>query len=112
MIASDGQEYGYFLSEQVWLKVQAGIIQLTIDWLRECQKQGNTFHLAAITRHVLGFAHGLGGSRYWRQQLSDYRLMGEVKTEVAIRHFYETASSKLRIFSESYEDQFDDPIGG
>ena len=108
MIDTDGQEFGYFLGEQVWLKIQEGIIEQTIAWMHECQEKEIPFHLAAITRHILGFAHGLGGSRQWRQQLSDYRLMGTIKTEAQIRNFYEIAGKKLRIFSEDYEDSFDE----
>ena len=108
MIQTDAQEFGYFLGEQVWMRIQEGIVEQTIAWMHECHEKQMPFHLAAITRHILGFAHGLGGSRFWRQQLSDYRLMGTVTTEQQIRHFYETAAQKLRIFSESYEDSFDD----
>jgi tRNA-dihydrouridine synthase A len=108
MIQTNAQEFGYFLGEQVWMRVQEGIIEQTIAWMHECREKDMPFHLAAITRHILGFAHGLGGSRFWRQQLSDYRLMGTVKTESEIRHFYETAAKRLRIFSETYENSSED----
>lgn len=108
MIQTNAQEFGYFLGEQVWMRVQEGIIEQTIAWMHECRDNDTPFHLAAITRHILGFAHGLGGSRFWRQQLSDYRLMGTVKTESEIRNFYETAAKRLRIFSETYENSSED----
>ena len=108
MIQTNAQEFGYFLGEQVWMRVQEGIIEQTIAWMHECRDNDMPFHLAAITRHILGFAHGLGGSRFWRQQLSDYRLMGTVKTDSEIRNFYETAAKRLRIFSETYENSSED----
>lgn len=103
MIQTDAQEFGYFLGEQVWMRVQEGIVEQTVAWMHECQQKQMPFHLAAITRHILGFAHGLGGSRFWRQQLSDYRLMGTVHSEKQIHDFYETAAKRLRIFSETHE---------
>lgn len=107
MIQTQGQELGYFLGEKKWLEVQEGIIKFTIDWLKECQRLDMPFHIAAITRHILGFAHGLGGSRYWRQMLSDHRILSEVRDEVQIRQFYEMASKRLRIFSEIDEEDLD-----
>lgn len=100
MLQTHGQEYGYFLGEKIWLEIQEGIIEFTIAWLHECKKQNMPFHIAAITRHILGFAHGLGGSRYWRQMLSDHRILSDVRDEGQIREFYETAAKRLRIFSE------------
>lgn len=108
MLKSNAEEYGYFLGETVWLEIQEGVINQTIAWLSECQAKNIPFHIGSITRHILGFAHGLGGSRFWRQQLSDHRILAAVKSESDIRHFYEQASKKLRIFSEEYDDGFDD----
>lgn len=107
MLQTQGQSHGYFLNEQVWMRVQEGFVASTISWLRECEAQGVQFHLASITRHILGFAHGLGGSKYWRQQLSDYRLLGSVKTAHDIETFFADAAKKLRIFAETYEDSSD-----
>ena len=58
------------------------------------------FHMAAITRHILGLAHGKGGSKHWRRKLSDYRLLGAVKTEQDIRAFFEDANQELRMYVE------------
>lgn len=108
MLATDAQEYGCFLGESSWLQVQEGIIKQTIAWLHECQSKNIPFHIGSVTRHILGLSHGLGGARFWRQQLSDHRLLAAVKTEQQIREFYEQAAKKLRIFSEQYDDGYAD----
>jgi tRNA-dihydrouridine synthase A len=59
--------------------------------------------MAAITRHILGLAHGKGGSKQWRRKLSDYRLLGAVKTEQDIRVFFEDANHELRLYVEHDE---------
>ena len=105
MIASEGQQFGYFLNDQTWLKIQAKIISYTQNWLEQCQARGEPFYLAAITRHILGLAHGIGGARLWRQQLSDHRLLSQVKTHVDIEHFFTQAGQVLRIFSEEHDEQ-------
>ena len=113
MIDSQGQENGYFLNDQTWLEIQEGIIRYSQSWLHQLGgDQTERFYLAGITRHVLGLAHGLGGSRLWRQQLSDHRLIAPVKTDLQIEQFFTQASRHLRIFSderdESFTSQYDD----
>jgi tRNA-dihydrouridine synthase A len=49
-------------------------------------------------------AHGKGGSKQWRRKLSDYRLLGAVKTEQDIRAFFEDANRELRMYVE-HDDQ-------
>jgi tRNA-dihydrouridine synthase A len=105
MLQTEGQQFGYFLNDQVWLRVQAQIIDYTKTWLDICQQSGEPFHLGAITRHILGLAHGLGGARQWRQYLSDHRLLSQVKTHDDIEQFFSQASRALRIFSDENEMQ-------
>jgi len=102
MIESAGKNYGYFLNAQTWKVVEEQLIDYSIRWFRYCQQsQGKSiFNIAAITRHVLGFAHGIGGSRYWRQILSNHHLLNDVKNESQIRDFFISASQTLRIFSD------------
>ncbi len=102
MIESSGQNYGYFLNAQTWKIVEEKLIDYAIRWYRFCQQsQGKyVFNIAAITRHVLGFAHGIGGSRYWRQILSNHHLLHDVQNESQIREFFISASQTLRIFSD------------
>jgi len=102
MMETNGQDYGYFLNEQTWRRVQEQFVEYTQNWLLACQESGRPerFQLAGITRHILGFAHGLGGSRLWRQQLSDHRLLHRVKTVEQVTQFFEMASAHLRIFSD------------
>jgi tRNA-dihydrouridine synthase A len=45
-------------------------------------------------------AHGKGGSKHWRRKLSDYRLLGAVKSEQDIRSFFEDANQELRMYVE------------
>ena len=104
MIASEGRQFGYFLNDQTWLKIQAKIISYTQNWLEQCQVRGEPFYLAAITRHILGLAHGIGGARLWRQQLSDHRVLSQVKTHADIEHFFSQAGQVLRIFSEEHDE--------
>jgi tRNA-dihydrouridine synthase A len=101
MISSQGQEFGYFLNEQTWLDIQDGIIRYSQSWL----DQTKDFYLAAITRHVLGLAHGLGGSRLWRQQLSDHRIIAPVKTHQQIEDFFVLASRHLRMLSDQSDER-------
>jgi len=102
MIESSGKNYGYFLNAQTWKVVEEHLIDYSIRWFRYCQQsQGKSiFNIAAITRHVLGFAHGIGGSRYWRQILSNHHLLNDVQNESQIRDFFISASQTLRIFSD------------
>jgi tRNA-dihydrouridine synthase A len=102
MIESSGKNYGYFLNAQTWKVVEEQLIDYSIRWFRFCQQsQGKSiFNIAAITRHVLGFAHGIGGSRYWRQILSNHHLLNDVQNESQIRDFFISASQTLRIFSD------------
>jgi len=102
MIESSGQNYGYFLNAQTWKIVEEKLVDYAIRWYLFCQQsQGKyVFNIAAITRHVLGFAHGIGGSRYWRQILSNHHLLHDVQNETQIREFFISASQTLRIFSD------------
>jgi len=104
MIDSDGQDYGYFLGEKTWMEIQEKIIHQAISWLKECQEKSIPFHLSSITRHILGLAHGLGGSRFWRQMLSDHRQLSEVQSEQQIRQFFCESSKRLRIFADLNQD--------
>ena len=104
MLGTEGQQFGYFLNDQVWLKIQDQIIQYSQQWLEECNQKGEVFHIAAITRHILGLAHGLGGARQWRQYLSDHRLLSQVKTHEDIEQFFTQASRALRIFSDENDN--------
>ena len=106
MLNTEGQQFGYFLNDQIWLKIQEEIIQYTKQWLDECMQKGEVFHIAAITRHVLGLAHGLGGARQWRQYLSDHRLLSQVKTHKDIEQFFTEASRALRIFSDENDNHY------
>jgi tRNA-dihydrouridine synthase A len=110
MIETQGQDYGYFLNEQTWIEIQEGIIRYSQSWLKQFSAESSEhFYLAAITRHVLGLPHGLGGARLWRQQLSDHRLIAPVKTHQQIEQFFTQASRSLRIFSdENFVTQYDD----
>lgn len=108
LLASHGQAHGYFLNDYTWLEIQKKIISYTQNWWHHCQTHGEPFHLAAITRHVLGLAHGLGGARLWRQQLSDHRLLAQVKTPQDIEDFFYKASRGLRIFSAEITDDIYD----
>ena len=106
MLETQGQQYGYFLNDQVWLKVQDQLIEYVKAWQDECLQKGEPFHLAAITRHILGLAHGLGGARQWRQYLSDHRLLSQVKTHEDIENFFIQSSRALRIFSDEHDSLF------
>jgi tRNA-dihydrouridine synthase A len=104
MIHSHGRNFGYFLNDQTWLEIQDGIIHNIQAWLEQCQVAQRPFYLAAITRHILGLAHGLGGARLWRQQLSDHRLLSQVKTAEDIETFFTQACRELRIFSDENDE--------
>ena len=107
MMDTQGKEYGYFLNEQTWLEIQDGIIHYAKSWLKQLSLDSSErFYLAAITRHVLGLAHGLGGARLWRQQLSDHRIISPVKTDLHIEQFFSQASRHLRIFSDENDEDF------
>jgi tRNA-dihydrouridine synthase A len=100
MLQTGGEQHGYFLNEQVWQAINEQLIAYTMQWFDEVEKiKPGSFYLAAITRHILGFAHGLSGSRYWRQQLSDHRILGQVRSKEDIADFFHAATQKLRMFS-------------
>lgn len=100
LITSDATEMGHFFGAEDWLRITEALIAQAIDWREHCMKAGRPFHLAAITRHILGLAHGKGGSRYWRRQLSDYAQLAEVQSDEQIREFFVRANQQLRIVVE------------
>lgn len=100
MLATDGQAFGQFFGVEQWNRITEGLIHQCTQWLKHCEAQQEPFHMAAITRHILGLAHGKGGSKHWRRKLSDYRLLGAVKTEGDIRAFFEDANKELRMYIE------------
>jgi len=110
MLESAGQEFGYFLNDQTWLDIQSRIIEYAQAWLTHCQKNGEPFYIAAITRHILGLAHGLGGARLWRQRLSDHRILSSIKTHQDIENFFNMASRELRIFSDEQDENRLSPL--
>ena len=100
LITSDATEMGHFFGAEDWLRITEALIAQAMDWREHCMKAGRPFHLAAITRHILGLAHGKGGSRYWRRQLSDYAQLAEVQSDEQIREFFVRANQQLRIVVE------------
>ena len=101
MILTNGVESGYFLNELVWNQINDQITAYCQQWLESAEKyKSGSFYLAAVTRHILGFAHGLSGSRLWRQQLSDHRQLSQVRSSEDIAVFFQSASQKLRMFSD------------
>jgi tRNA-dihydrouridine synthase A len=95
LIQSDGQAIGYLFSEAQWHRIQKGLIKQSQAWLAECEAKNKPFYLGAITRHILGLAHGRAGSRRWRQRLSDHHALALVKTNDAIETFFLEASAEL-----------------
>lgn len=101
LIESDGQLQSTFLGAPQWERITQTLILQAQQWLVDCQTNNREFHLGSITRHVMGLAHGMGGSKHWRRQLSDYRLLGAVKTEKQIEDFFRTANAHLRLYIEA-----------
>ena len=100
MLETDGQAFGHFFGVDQWNRITEELIGQCARWLKHCEATGEHFHMAAITRHILGLAHGKGGSKHWRRKLSDYRLLGAVNTEQDIRSFFEDANQELRMYVE------------
>jgi tRNA-dihydrouridine synthase A len=103
MLVTDGQAFGQFFGVDQWNRITEELINQCTQWLHLCETNKQPFHMAAITRHILGLAHGKGGSKHWRRKLSDYRLLGAVKTEKDIRAFFEDANQELRMYVEHEE---------
>ena len=95
LIESDGDAVGYLFSEADWHRVQIGLIAYSQAWLAQCNAHRKDFYLGAITRHIMGLAHGRAGSRRWRQRLSDHHALAKVKTPDAIETFFLEASMEL-----------------
>jgi tRNA-dihydrouridine synthase A len=93
MLATNGQAFGSFFGVDQWNRITQELIGQCVRWLGHCQ----------ATRHILGLAHGKGGSKHWRRKLSDYRLLGAVKTEQDIWDFFESANKELRMYIEQDE---------
>jgi tRNA-dihydrouridine synthase A len=104
MLSTEGQAFGHFFGVDQWNRITEELISQCTRWLKHCAASNQVFHMAAITRHILGLAHGKGGSKQWRRKLSDYRLLGAVKTEQDIRAFFEDANRELRMYVE-HDDQ-------
>jgi tRNA-dihydrouridine synthase A len=100
MLETNGQAFGHFFGIDQWNRITEELIKQCTRWLKHCEATNQVFHMAAITRHILGLAHGKGGSKHWRRKLSDYRLLGAVKTEGDIRAFFEDANQELRMHVE------------
>ena len=69
LLQSDGLAAGYLFSETEWHRIQIGLVQQTKQWFDDCQERQKPFYLGAITRHIMGLAHGRAGARRWRQRL-------------------------------------------
>lgn len=95
LLESDGRAVGYLFSETDWHRIQQGLVMQSQQWLEDCQNRQQKFYLGAITRHILGLAHGRAGSRRWRQRLSDHHALAAVKTKAAIETFFQEASLEL-----------------
>jgi tRNA-dihydrouridine synthase A len=95
LIESNGDAVGYLFSEADWHRIQIGLIAYSQKWLAQCNAQCKDFYLGAITRHIMGLAHGRAGSRRWRQRLSDHHALAAVKTKAAIETFFLKASLEL-----------------
>jgi tRNA-dihydrouridine synthase A len=104
MLTTEGQAFGHFFGVNQWNRITEELIGQCTRWLKHCEASNQAFHMAAITRHILGLAHGKGGSKQWRRKLSDYRLLGAVKTEQDIHGFFEDANRELRMYVE-HDDQ-------
>jgi tRNA-dihydrouridine synthase A len=104
MIESNGKQFGYFLNDQVWKDVTHQLISYAKQWFNATEEhKKDSFYFAAITRHILGFAHGLSGSRYWRQKLSDHRQLSVIRSLDQIEEFFLSANTQLRMFSAEDE---------
>jgi tRNA-dihydrouridine synthase A len=95
LLKSNGQAVGYLFSEADWHRVQIGLVSQAQLWLELCQVMRKPFYLGAITRHMMGLAHGRAGSRRWRQRLSDHHVLAQVKSKEAIESFFLEASLEL-----------------
>ncbi|CAN1525375.1 COG0042 tRNA-dihydrouridine synthase [Burkholderiaceae bacterium] len=95
LLQSDGSAAGYLFSETEWHRIQIGLVQQSKAWFDHCQDHQKPFYLGAITRHIMGLAHGRAGSRRWRQRLSDHRGLAQVKSKEAIEEFFFEASLEL-----------------
>jgi tRNA-dihydrouridine synthase A len=101
LIESDGQLQSTFLGAPQWERITLALISQACLWLKHCQVNQKEFHLGSITRHIMGLAHGMGGSKHWRRRLSDYRLLAAVKTEQQIEDFFRDANAQLRLYIET-----------
>jgi len=88
LLESDASAVGYLFSEADWHRIQIGLIAYSQEWLVDCKTEHKAFYLGAITRHIMGLAHGRAGSRRWRQRLSDHHALAQVKTHEAIEAFF------------------------
>lgn len=95
LLQSDGSAAGYLFSETEWHRIQIGLVQQSKAWFDHSQDHQKPFYLGAITRHIMGLAHGRAGSRRWRQRLSDHRALAQVKSREAIEEFFFEASLEL-----------------
>ena len=95
LVESDGNAVGYLFSEADWHRIQIGLVEYSQAWLAKCNAHRKDFYLGAITRHIMGLAHGRAGSRRWRQRLSDHHALARVKTQDAIENFFLEASMEL-----------------
>ncbi|MEY3540960.1 MAG: hypothetical protein RL184_1033, partial [Pseudomonadota bacterium] len=68
LLQSQGSAAGYLFSETEWHRIQIGLVQQTKQWFDDCQERQKPFYLGAITRHIMGLAHGRAGARRWRQR--------------------------------------------
>ena len=95
LLQSEGSAAGYLFSETEWHRIQIGLVQQAKQWFDDCQARQKPFYLGAITRHIMGLAHGRAGARRWRQRLSDHGALAKVKTKEAIEEFFFEASLEL-----------------
>ena len=95
LLESEGSAAGYLFSETEWHRIQIGLVQQAKQWFDDCQERQKPFYLGAITRHIMGLAHGRAGARRWRQRLSDHGALAKVKTKEAIEEFFFEASLEL-----------------
>jgi tRNA-dihydrouridine synthase A len=95
LVESDSSAVGYLFSEADWHRIQIGLVEYSQAWLAQCNAHRKDFYLGAITRHIMGLAHGRAGSRRWRQRLSDHHALARVKTQDAIETFFLEASMEL-----------------
>ena len=95
LLQSDGLAAGYLFSETEWHRIQIGLVKQAKQWFDDCQERQKPFYLGAITRHIMGLAHGRAGARRWRQRLSDHGALAKVHTKEAIEEFFFEASLEL-----------------